>query len=76
MAGATISLRWNGQQLPAILGDMRAEPVLEQLNVDVQARATEPTDTAERGRLIQATPTFRAIVAACGRMRGEPTPVG
>lgn len=70
-AHTTIMLRWNCQQVLDALGDARATPLLDQLHADVQARAAEMTDLADRDRLIQATPTFRAIVAAHGRC-GEP----
>ena len=46
------------------MGDMRAVPLLEELNADVQARAAELTDAADRERLIQAPPAFRDISAA------------
>lgn len=36
------------------------------------ALAAKLTDAADRERLIQAVPTFRAIVVAHRRMRGEP----
>ena len=62
-AHTTIMLRWNCQQVLDALGDARATPLLDQLHADVQARAAEMTDLADRDRLIQATPTFRAIVA-------------
>jgi tetratricopeptide (TPR) repeat protein len=67
----TLGLRWACQQVLAALGDGRAAALLEQLHADVQARATVLTDAADRDRLIQAVPAFRAIVAAHGR-RGEP----
>jgi hypothetical protein len=38
--------------------------MLEQLFADVQASAVEMTDAADRGRLIQASPVYRDIVAA------------
>ena len=62
-AHTTIMLRWNCQQVLDALGDARATPLLDQLHADVQARAAEMTDLADRDRLIQAIPTFRAIVA-------------
>ena len=71
-ANETIPLRWTCLQVLEALGDARAAPMLEQLHADVQARATEVTDTADRERLIQALPVFRAVVAAQAR-RGEPT---
>ena len=52
------------------MGDMRAVPLLEALNADVQARAAELTDAADRERLIQAPPAFRDISAA-KRRSGE-----
>ena len=69
-AHETIELRWTCHQVLVALGDARAGPMLERLHADVQARATEVTAAADRERLIQAIPTFRAIVAAHGR-RGE-----
>ncbi len=60
----TVQLRWTCQQVLAILEDARAGPMLEQLYADVQARAAEMTDAADRDRLIQALPYWRAIVAA------------
>ncbi len=71
-ANETIPLRWTCLQVLEALADERAAPMLEQLHADVQARATEVTDAADRDRLIQALPTFRAVVAAQAR-RGEPT---
>ncbi len=62
----TIELRWNCQQVIAAVGDARAESMLEQLFADVKTRADELTDAADRDRLIQALPVFRAIVAARG----------
>ena len=70
-ANETIALRWTCHQVLVALDDQRAGPMLEQLFADVQSRAAEVTDTADRSRLIQAIPTFRAIVAAPGR-QGEP----
>ena len=69
-AHETIELRWNCQQVLEAVGDARAAAVLKQLVADVQARAVELTDAADRDRLIQALPVFRTIVAAHGR-RGE-----
>ena len=63
-ANETIELRWRCQQVMAALGDARAGPLLEQLFADVQAHATLITDAADRDRLIQALPVWRAIVAA------------
>ena len=66
-ANETIALRWHSHQVLAALGGehaQRAGPLLEQLHADVQARATAVTDAADRERLIQAIPTFCAIVAA------------
>jgi len=63
-ATETIELRWLCRQALEAAGDARAAPLLAQLYADVQARATEITDAADRGRLIQALPVFRAIVAA------------
>jgi class 3 adenylate cyclase/tetratricopeptide (TPR) repeat protein len=71
-AHETISLRWACQQVLQALGDARAAPMLRQLFVDVQARAAELTDESDRGRLIQALPHFRDIVAAHTR-RGHRT---
>jgi class 3 adenylate cyclase/tetratricopeptide (TPR) repeat protein len=63
-ANETIELRWRCQQVMAALDDARAGPLLEQLFADVQAHATLITDAADRDRLIQALPVWRAIVAA------------
>jgi Mg/Co/Ni transporter MgtE len=57
-------VRWRCQQVLAALGDARAAALLQQLQADVQARALELTDAADRDRLIQARPDFRAIVSA------------
>ena len=73
-ANETIALRWHSHQVLAALGGehaQRAGPLLEQLHADVQARATAVTDAADRERLIQAIPTFRAIVAAYARRGGH-----
>ena len=69
-AHKTIELRWSCQQVLAAVGDARAAPLLEQLFAHVQLRADELTDAADRERLIQALPVFRAIVAAY-QQRGE-----
>ena len=74
-ADQTIALRWSCHQVLEALGDERAAPLLEPLFADVQARATLLTDAADRERLIQALPVFRAIVAAHGR-RGEAGRIG
>ncbi|MBC7729606.1 MAG: AAA family ATPase [Microbacteriaceae bacterium] len=66
-AEQTMQLRWHCHQALVALGDERAEPLLEQLHADVQARATEMTAAADRERLIQAIPTFRDIEAAHGQ---------
>jgi tetratricopeptide (TPR) repeat protein len=60
----TIELRSICRQVLDALGDPRAVPLLAQLNADVQARAAAMTGAADRERLIQALPVFRAIVAA------------
>jgi len=74
-ANKTIVLRWHCQQVMVALGDARAGPLLDQLFADVQAAATLLTDAADRGRLIQALPVWRAIVAAHG-LRGHHIPTG
>ena len=61
-------LRWNCQQVLDAIGEARAAPMLEQLHADIQARASELTDSADRDRLIQAMPMFRSIVAAYRRL--------
>jgi len=66
-AHETIALRRPCQQVLETLADTRAAPLLEQLHADVQARAEVLTDAADRQRLIQALPVFRAIVAAHAR---------
>jgi len=63
-AHETIDMRWDCQQVLDALSDARAAILLEQLHADVQARAIELTDAADRERLIQALPVFRNIVAA------------
>ena len=68
-AHETIEMRWTCQQVLAMVGDGRAVPLLDQLFADVQARATELTEPADRERLIQALPVFRAVVAA-GQQHG------
>jgi len=69
----TIELRWTCQRVLDALGDARAAPLLAPLVADVQARANELTDAADRERLIQALPVFRGIVAA-HEQRGRPAP--
>ena len=66
-----IELRWTCQQVLDALGDARAATLLAPLVADVQARASELTDAADRERLIQALPVFRGIVAA-HEQRGRP----
>ena len=63
-AHETIELRWTCQQVLDALGDARAATLLAPLVADVQARATELTDAANRERLIRALPVFQGIVAA------------
>jgi hypothetical protein len=65
-AHETIPLRWTCQQVLEAPADARAALMLAQLFADVQVRATELTDAADRDRLIQDQPIFRAIVAAAG----------
>ena len=67
-----INLRWTSQQVLEALGDPRAMPLLGQLHADVQALATAMTDAEDRGRLIQAIPDFRAIVAAFQQQGAAP----
>jgi tetratricopeptide (TPR) repeat protein len=71
-ASATIGLRWTCQQVLDKLGDKRMEPVLAQLHVDIQRRAAELTEVADRDRLIQAIPTFRGIVASYKQQGAAP----
>ncbi len=71
-AHETIDLRWTCQQVLEALGDARAAAMLEQLHADVQARAAEVTDVADRDRLIQAIAAFREVVAAY-RRRAQPS---
>ena len=66
----TIDLRWTCHQVLSAAADARAEDLLARVAADVQARAAELTATADRERLIQALPVFRAVVAAYAR-RGE-----
>ena len=68
-AHETIALRWPCLQVFETLADARAEPLLEQLHADVQARAEVLTDAADRQRLVQALPVFRSIVDAHARRR-------
>ncbi|WP_457418802.1 ATP-binding protein [Roseateles sp. P5_E7] len=60
----TLLLRWLCHQALEAAGDARAAPLLAQLHADVLARANEITDAADCGRLIQALPVFRGVVAA------------
>ena len=62
----TIAVRWRCQQVMVTLDDARAAPLLDQLFADVQAHAALFTGAADRDRLIQAQPVWRAIVAARG----------
>jgi tetratricopeptide (TPR) repeat protein len=66
-ANETLDTRWTCHEVLVALGDARAGPLLEQLFTDVQARATQVTDATDHGRLIQAMPNFRSIVAAYRR---------
>ena len=70
-AHETIELRWICHRVLESLGDARAAALLDQAFADVQARATELTDAADRERLIQDLPIFRDIVAAHGRLGGQ-----
>lgn len=70
-AHETIELRWTCQQVLDAAADSRAAALLDRLHADVGARAAELTDAADRERLIQALPVFRAIVAAPGRRHGH-----
>jgi class 3 adenylate cyclase/tetratricopeptide (TPR) repeat protein len=74
LAHETIELRWICQQVLHAAGDVRASRLLDELHADVQARATELTDAADRERLIQAITTFRDIVAAYGRRDARVAP--
>jgi tetratricopeptide (TPR) repeat protein len=68
-AYATLQLRWTCQQVLEESGDaIRAALLLQQLFLDVQARAAELTDATDRERLIKAMPVFRDIVAAHARL--------
>jgi class 3 adenylate cyclase/tetratricopeptide (TPR) repeat protein len=60
----TLHTRWICRHVLDALGDTRAAPLLTHLHADVQARAAELTDAADRERLIQALPLFREIVVA------------
>jgi hypothetical protein len=73
-AHATIELRWDCHAVLLAVRDDRAGPLLEQLHSDVQATAVARTDAADRDRLIQAIPTFRAVFAAHGQRRGSDGP--
>ncbi len=70
-AHETIELRWTCHQVLDALDDARAAPLLVQLHSDVQARAAQLSDAADRDRLIQALPLFRDIVAAHRRCAGS-----
>jgi tetratricopeptide (TPR) repeat protein len=71
--GAHIDARWSCQQVLAAAGDVRAASMLESLVADIHTCADElaaaagTTDAAERERMIQAIPVFRAIMAAHAR---------
>jgi class 3 adenylate cyclase/tetratricopeptide (TPR) repeat protein len=68
-----IDVRWNCFQVLDAVGDARAAGLLEKLYADVLAHAAASTFAADRDRLIQALPVFRAIMATQGR-RGRPLP--
>jgi len=71
----TLSTRWTCHHVLEALSQehaQRAEPLLDQLFADLQARATVVTDAADRDRLIQAIPAYRAIVAAYRRRDATP----
>jgi predicted ATPase/class 3 adenylate cyclase len=80
-AGQYLDLGWHCQQVIAAAGDARAGPMLDALFAEMQtcacelATAAEFTDPADRERLIQALPVFRAIVSAHRRMHGTSTPL-
>ena len=66
----TLRTRWTCHQVLVAIGPEHAARgglLLEQLHIDVHARATEVTDTDDRDRLIRAIPDFRDIVAAYQR---------
>ena len=70
----TLATRWTCQAVLETLGGehaQRAGLLLEQLYTDVQARATAVTDADDHGRLIQAIPDFRDIVAAYQQRTGQ-----
>ena len=73
-APATIGVRWVCHQALAGLDDTRAGPLLLQLHADVQARAAELTDAADRDRLIRAIAAWRGINAAHQQLRDAPRP--
>ncbi len=60
----SIELRWTCHELLQTLGDERAAALLDALHHDVQARVSALTEAADRERLVQAQPVFRAVVAA------------
>jgi hypothetical protein len=59
-----IRLRWICLQVLEARGEPGAGPLLDRLAADLQARAAELTDTADRDRLIRALPVFRSIDVA------------
>jgi hypothetical protein len=71
----TIALRWICQQVLDCLADRRSPALLDALHADLQAHVAHITDAADRERLIEAIPTFRAIVAA-HRQRGGSSSAG
>jgi hypothetical protein len=80
-AGQYLDMGWHCQQVIAAAGDARAGPMLDALFAEMQtcacelATAAEFTDPADRERLIQELPVFRAIVSAHRRMHGTSTPL-
>lgn len=80
-AGQYLDMGWYCQQVIAAAGDARAGPMLDALFAEMQtcacelATAAEFTDPADRERLIQELPVFRAIVSAHRRMHGTSTPL-
>jgi class 3 adenylate cyclase/tetratricopeptide (TPR) repeat protein len=71
-AYATIELRWICWQVLSAAGDARAGDLLARVAADVQDRAAVMTDEADRQRLIEAEPVFRAVMEAQARRGGAP----
>ena len=69
-AADTSAVRWDCQRVYALIGDPRAQPLLEQLHADVQAELASLPEAAERERLLQDHAYYGEIVAAFRHVRG------